>query len=239
MNDPSLKSVPTTCADLHNATSSQESEDGRSRSGSPDGLKHGERGQQACHASRSVSPATSSVSQTSAICGLHSSDLSGSADLQQSLESKLRLRMLGSPLCAVVWKDWITPWGQYLSKPRAQVGINCATAISLWPALTSNAPARNGYNEAGNSAGQVAIRKIIVGLWSALRASDGAKGGPNMSFGAGGCPLPSQVSATAKSSNAPTEGFGLSLHPEFAGWEMRFPPEWLSCAPSETPSTRK
>jgi hypothetical protein len=144
--------------------------------------------------------------------------------------------------------------------------------------MTSNAPARDGYNEAGNSAGQVAIRKIllalyptattpsggqtvpdgtsmsgrrpdgskaqvtlqnvVIAMWSTIRASDGEKGGPNMSFGAGGSPLPSQVSTVANTSNAPTESGGGSLHPEFAGWEMGYPPEWLSCAPSETQSTR-
>jgi hypothetical protein len=78
----------------------------------------------------------------------------------------------------------------------------------------------------------------VIALWSTIRASDGAKGGPNMSFGAGGSPLPSQVSTVANTSNAPMESGGGSLHPEFAGWEMGYPPEWLSCAPSETPSTR-
>jgi hypothetical protein len=132
------------------------------------------------------------------------------------------------------------------------------------------APAKNGQNEAGNSAGQVAIRKIVmalyptarassggpdfakstrsntgmalpavvIALWSTLRASDGAKGGPNMSFGAGGSPLPSQVSMAANTSNAPMENGAGSLHPEFAGWELGYPPAWLSCAPSAMPSTR-
>jgi hypothetical protein len=181
--------------------------------------------------------------------------------------------------------------------------------IALWPTMTSNTPPKEGNNEAGNSAGQVAIRKIAIGLWptattpsggqknppgttlagkrpngtkatvtlqnvvlalwptatasdhksrsasqqtlernarplreivfalwSTVRASDGAKGGPNMSFGAGGSPLPSQVSTIANTSNAQMENGVGSLHPEFAGWELGYPPEWLSCAPSETRS---
>jgi hypothetical protein len=178
--------------------------------------------------------------------------------------------------------------------------------IALWPAATSNAKATPDYNEAGNSAGQVTQREILLGLWpaatstdhkgpnpldrpvcdddlptrvarmalwpanqakdwksgavspetldrnsrpvneialsvwSALRSTDVAKGGPNMSFGAGGSPLPSQVYRTAtSSSSAPTASGAGSLHPEFAGWEMGYPPEYISCAPSETASTRR
>src|SRR5690606_19945642 len=83
---------------------------------------------------------------------------------------------------------------------------------------------------------QVTLQNVVLSLWSTLRASDGAKGGPNMSFGAGGSPLPSQVSTGANTSNAPTDGGAGSLHPEFAGWELGFPPEWIDCAPSETRS---
>ena len=210
--------------------------------------------------------------------GLRGTGSSKSDALQSSLESRLRQRLTGSVSCDITWKRWNTPWGQCLSKPRAQVRTTFGIVVGLWPTMTSNAPARDGYNEAGNSAGQVAIRKILIALyptattpsggqtvptgtsmtgrrpdgskaqvtlqnvvlamWSTIRASDGAKGGPNMSFGAGGSPLPSQVSTVANTSNAPMESGVGSLHPEFAGWEMGYPPEWLSCAPSETPSTR-
>jgi len=142
--------------------------------------------------------------------------------------------------------------------------------IGLWPTMTSNAPAKDGYNKAGNSAGQVAIKKIVVGqrptatasdhksrsasqatldrnarprreiqfaVWSTIRASDGEKGGPNQSFGAGGSPLPSQVSKVASTLSAQTENGGGSLHPQFAGWLLGYGPEFLNCAPSATVST--
>ena len=79
---------------------------------------------------------------------------------------------------------------------------------------------------------------ISLDLWSTLRASDGAKGGPNQTFGAGGSPLPSQFATACSSSNAPTENGVGSLHPEFAGWELGYSPEFLNCAPSATVSTR-
>ena len=144
---------------------------------------------------------------------------------------------------------------------------------------------------------------IQTAVWSTVRASDGEKGGPNMKFGAGGQPLPSQaaqstwptpttrdhkdgspnpnvpingllgrmvwptpqardhfpahtpeyiaskkamghgmanlndVAAHTNGSSAPTEKPG-ALNPEFVCWLMGFPPEWLSCAPSATPSIR-
>jgi DNA (cytosine-5)-methyltransferase 1 len=34
-------------------------------------------------------------------------------------------------------------------------------AVKMWPTPTSISPAKNGYNEAGNSCGLVAIRKRI------------------------------------------------------------------------------
>lgn len=195
-------------------------------------------GREAAPANLSASQAREAGWMTSGICGLRSSTSSSSAALQSSLESRLRQRLTGSASCEVIWKPRATPWATVLWKPRALVRTISGIVFGLWPTMTSNAPARDGYNEAGNSAGQVALRKIALALWSTIRASDGEKGGPNQSFGAGGSPLPSQVSAVASTSNAPTESGGGSLHPEFAGWVMGFPPEWLSCAPSATQSTR-
>lgn len=278
-------------------------------------------GLEAVLASLSPSQALAAGLLTTAISGRSGTTSSRSAALQQSLENRLRPLLNGSPERNVIWKKWITPWGAFLSKPRAAVRRNYEIVIGLWPTLTANAKATEAYNEAGNSAGQVALRKIIVTLWpaatannyeqkdlealkarraeckqrtqngngfgmtlgnqvqevalacwpasaardwkgakasqqtmernsrplnemvlscwSTLRATDGEKGGPNQSFGAGGSPLPSQVSAAFSSLSAPTESGGGYLHPEFAGWEMEYPPEWLSCAPLAMRSSRK
>ena len=184
-----------------------------------------------------------------------------------SWENRLRQRLanLGSTECVLTWKESATPQGRPLSRlvpstrrtdatdcglwptiiaEEAKAGLHCSNQTTLsmrvataWPTLTSLAPARNGNNEAGNSAGLVAIRNHA--LWSTIRASDGAKGGPNMAFGAGGQPLPAQASGTqANSPSEQTEKPG-ALNPEFVSWLMGFPPEWVSCAPSVTPSSRK
>jgi hypothetical protein len=52
---------------------------------------------------------------------------------------------------------------------------------------------------------QVNLEDQVLALagWSSPRASDGEKGGPNMSFGAGGTPLPAQAAQMA-GWNAPT-----------------------------------
>jgi hypothetical protein len=45
------------------------------------------------------------------------------------------------------------------SGAQRQMTIN--DAVKMWPTPTSISPAKNGYNEAGNSCGLVAIRKRI------------------------------------------------------------------------------
>jgi hypothetical protein len=114
-----------------------------------------------------------------------------------------------------------------------------AIALGLWPTATATASDHKSRSASQATLERNArpLREVVFALWSTIRASDGEKGGPNQSFGAGGSPLPSQVSTIGNTLNAPTENGGGSLHPEFAGWEMGYPPEWISCAPSETRST--
>jgi len=114
------------------------------------------------------------------ISGPSGQSSSRSHDLQSCLESKLRALLHGSDLCEVIWKPWATPWGQSLSKPRARVRTTSETESGLWP--TPRANKRGPPDSHGNLA-----------MWATPRASDGEKGGPNMSFGAGGTPLPAQA----------------------------------------------
>jgi hypothetical protein len=148
---------------------------------------------------------------------------------------------------AVVRSDLETmgsPWRQSRWKPRARVRITSEIAIGLWPTTTTlsggqtvpSGTSLSGITPDGKKR-QVTLQNVVLSLWSTLRASDGEKGGPNMSFGAGGSPLPSQVFAAGNMSSAPMENGGRSLHPEFAGWEMGYPPEWISCADSGTQLT--
>ena len=103
--------------------------------------------------------------------------------------------------------------------------MNLQTATSMWPTPTSLAKAKDGNNEAGNSAGLVAIRKHAMGLYPTARAN---KRGPPDSHG---------NTKAWHGSSEPTEKRG-ALNPEFVCWLMGYPAEWVSCAGSETRSTR-
>lgn len=84
-----------------------------------------------------------------------------------------------------------------------------------------------------------------VQMWPTPGALDGEKGGPNMSFGAGETPLPTQAvswphsppsprhpttSSTGSVSSKPTR----SLNPQFVEWLMGLPAAWTDSEPSET-----
>lgn len=229
-----------------NAISSPASEDGATPCASQDGQTIERYGPAHARASLSRLPGGRVVSTTSATSGPHGKNSSPSDALQSSLENSLRRRLNGSPLYAVTWKPWTTPWGQSLWKPRASARTISGTVIGLWPTLTTPSGGQtvppgttmSGIRPDGTKA-TVTLNNVVIAVYSTLRASDGEKGGPNMSFGAGGCPLPSQVSGIAKSSNAPMENGAGSLHPEFGGWVMGYPAAFLSSAASATRLTQE
>ena len=76
-------------------------------------------------------------------------------------------------------------------------------------------------------------------LWSTARASDGEKGGPNQSFGAGGEPLATQAilhssllapptCADGAPSSTSTPASRLQLNPDFVEWLMGWPRGWVA-----------
>lgn len=99
---------------------SQESQGGALRHGWPDGQTTDLFGVVHAPASPSRLPGREQDFPTTGISGPSGNHLSRSCDLQSSLESNLRQRLLGSRLFEVIWKRWATPWGQYLSKPRVR-----------------------------------------------------------------------------------------------------------------------
>jgi hypothetical protein len=51
--------------------------------------------------------------------------------------NNLRMQLAGSDLCEVIWKRWVTPWGQCLSRPHARVRSTFGIDIGLWPTATT------------------------------------------------------------------------------------------------------
>lgn len=155
----------TTLEASRSATSSPASAGGAMPRASQDGRTIENSGPGVAPASHLAQPASGKASTMPATFGRPSPISSASAILQSSLENRLRVRLTGSDLCEVIWKPWAAPWGQSLSRPRARVRTISETDSGSLP----------------------------IAIWSTLRASDGEKGGPNMSFGAGGQPLPAQA----------------------------------------------
>jgi hypothetical protein len=75
-------------------------------------------------------------------------------------------------------------------------GMTLATAANGWPTPTANDWKGSGptlERKDGQMRGD-RLDYAAEQLWSTPRSSDGEKGGPNQSFGAGGTPLPAQAS---------------------------------------------
>ena len=163
----------TTFADTPNAISSPGSAAGASQQGSQDGPTTGNSGRAANPASPTASRARASVKQTN-VSSDRTSTASSLHDARLSTwENRLRQRLarIGSTECILTWKASATPAGLSLFRlvpsMRPIEEIDCG----LWPTPTSLAPARNGSNEAGNSAGLVAIREHALAMWPTPTAS--------------------------------------------------------------------
>lgn len=119
------------------------------------------------------------------------------------------------------------------------------TARAVWPTPTSLAPAKNGNNEAGNSAGLVAIRAHALAMWPTPRLQD-SKHGPATPYELSRDESKDLLHVRAAraigmalaSSPDTTEKPGALNH-QFVCWLMGYPPEWDACAPTETRSSRR
>lgn len=143
-------SHPQTSPDLLSATSLQASECGASPCEKPDGLMIDLFGPAPALASLSARQALELGLRTQDTFGLASPGSSASADLQSSLESKLRARLsnLGSTLYTLTWKPWVTPSGPSRFRLRASVRRTSETDSSGWPTPKSCDGKGNTYEQA-------------------------------------------------------------------------------------------
>jgi hypothetical protein len=105
-----------------------------------------------------------------------------------------------SPPLSDHWKQWATALRQESSARPKLAPATAATDCSSWPTprtITGGPETAQRKQELGRleSGGGDLQSAALAANWSTPRASDGEKGGPNMSFGAGGTPLPTQAAA--------------------------------------------
>lgn len=107
--------------DIHNVTSSQESQDGAMHSDSQDGQTTDRYGRDHVPVSRFRARERNKELPTNAICGPLFSNSSPSANLQRSLENRLRenLDLSGSPLYVLTWKISDMPVGLPICRLQA------------------------------------------------------------------------------------------------------------------------
>src|SRR5882762_866317 len=122
----------TTSTDTPNAISLPVSADGATHCALQDGPTIGPYGREAAPASHSAKRGGEKDLRT---IGTYGPNLNGSLQsdtLQEYLENRLRPLLNGSVLCEVIWKPWVTPWGQHRLKPRARARSTFETESGLW-----------------------------------------------------------------------------------------------------------
>lgn len=150
MSDPSSNCTPPTCSATLNVTSLLALVDGPTLCGSPAGPTTRPCGPAAAPVSPSAPPAANEAPPTSGISGPRGSLSSLSADLQSSLESRLRAltASVGSTLFALTWKERVTPSGYRICALRASVPRTSDSVCISWPSPTVNDSKGSAYSYA-------------------------------------------------------------------------------------------
>jgi hypothetical protein len=131
---------------LLNVTSSQGSGSGVTHSDQQGGKTTDQSGQDLVRANLSAEQAIKKGLLTSGTSGLTGSTSSNSADLQRSLENRLRRKTdsVGSTLYKLTWKERTTPSGLSISALRASVRRTSGNVSGSWPTPTTR-DGKGGY----------------------------------------------------------------------------------------------
>ena len=187
--------------------------------------------------------------------------------LENRLRAKMGVN--GSPEFVLTWKHWDMPAGAPICALRASARPTSANGFTGWPTPVANddnkspeahlamkarmgggrkkitslqvaakawpppmagTPAQHGYNRAGNNDSSRKTVEIAKG-WATPRAIDGRTKGNG--------PRPDTLTGQTHYGKDRKRLAGGVLNPAFASWLMGFPEDWISCAPSAMPSSRK
>ena len=131
---------------LLNVTSSQGSASGVTHSDPQGGKTTDQSGQDRVRANLSAEQAIKKGLLTSGTSGLTGSTSSNSADLQRSLENRLRRKTasVGSTLYKLTWKERTTPSGLSISALRASAHRTSGKDFGSWPTPTTR-DGKGGY----------------------------------------------------------------------------------------------
>lgn len=161
-----------TLLDTRSATSSPASESGAMPCDSQAGPTIGPYGPDLALASLSAKQAADLVRQTKDTCGLYGATSLSSVALQQSLVSRLRVRLqsTGSPLFKMTWKAEVMPSRRLIYRLRASGLRTSGNDCTSWP----TAAARDWKSSASNKHGHNArpLNEVArLAFWSTPRAN--------------------------------------------------------------------
>jgi hypothetical protein len=157
--------MATSFETIENATSLQALPAGRSPCASPAGRKAPVFGPEAAHVSHLAEPENEREQPTNGTSGQSFTDLSPSAALQSSLESRLRARMdvNGSPEYVLTWKHWDMPSGVPICALRARARRISDKDFGGWPSPRATDGARTVWNPS-KGGGNVQLDRMAA-MW--------------------------------------------------------------------------
>ena len=220
---------------LLNVTSSQGSASGVTHSDPQGGKTTDQSGQDRVRANLSAEQAIKKGLLTSGTSGLTGSTSSNSADLQRSLESKLRQKTasVGSTLYKLTWKERTTPSGLSISALRASALRTSGKDFGSWPTPTTR-DHKGGYQGGRIRNGKISTDTLDVAAqlsgWATPTSMTGGtniapshlngKHGWNTGAQAqlAGWPTPTLDSVTNRSKKYAQGGTPLTLAASMAGW---------------------
>jgi hypothetical protein len=117
------------------------------------------------------------------------------------------------------------------------LAVQAARDQALWSTPRASDGEKGGPNQAFGAGGQPLPAQAAQALWPTPIANDAEKRGvPKVGAGLAGAVHPGPTRDGSPDATAKPAG---SLNPEFVCWLQGYPPEWLSCAPSEMPSAHR